>query len=232
MTSINKSPKIFIRKAISLLVDKAGAILGLAVTGILFPIIFASIKHGSKGPVIYKQTRLGKNGVPFTLYKFRTMIHSAEENGPELSHSKDNRITKAGFFLRYFHLDELPQFWNIIKGDMSIVGPRPERPFFAEKIKHETPEYQNLLTVKPGLTSLGMIQYGYASSIEEMKERVKYDLIYLEDPNHFKDLKLILDTVIYLIKKLAKSIPDLGNPLSRSKKKYNKNLHITQTKAS
>lgn len=177
--------------------------MGLTLTGILLPFIATPIICSSKGSILYKQKRLGKNGKPFTLYKFRTMVRCAEKNGPALSHATDDRITKVGHFLRYLHVDELPQFWNVMKGDMSLVGPRPERPYFVEKLEKEVPEYNRLFTIKPGLTSLGMIKYGYASNIDEMKKRVKYDLIYLNDTSCFKDIKLILETIWYIIKKTA-----------------------------
>ncbi|MDN5290389.1 MAG: hypothetical protein PWQ06_628 [Anaerophaga sp.] len=202
MSAIQETHKrSIIWKASNFLLDKVGAIIGLSITVLLLPLISILIKHSSKGPIIYKQTRLGKNGKPFILYKFRTMIQHAEKNGPTLSHATDDRITKAGHILRHLHLDELPQFWNVLKGDMSLVGPRPERPYFAEKLKKEAPEYNILLTTKPGLTSLGMIKYGYASNIEEMKERLKYDLLYLNDPSWFKNIKIIIETLLYITKK-------------------------------
>ncbi|MBZ4676249.1 MAG: hypothetical protein JG782_868 [Anaerophaga sp.] len=193
-----------IEKLIIYLTDKAISLIGLTISAILFPFIAAAIKLTSKGSVIYKQTRLGKNAREFVLYKFRTMYIEAEKNGPQLSHLQDNRITKAGKILRYWHIDELPQFWNILKGDMSIVGPRPERPYYANYLSDKIPYYKIIYQTKPGLTSLGMVKYGYASSIEEMTDRLYYDIVYLNHPSFFMNLKIIGQTIKYLFSKTFK----------------------------
>jgi lipopolysaccharide/colanic/teichoic acid biosynthesis glycosyltransferase len=180
---------------------KASAVIGLLFTSILLPFIALLIKTTSSGPVFYSQKRLGKNAHPFTLYKFRTMEDFAEKDGPQLSGDEDKRITKAGKILRYWHLDELPQFWNLLKGDMALVGPRPERPFFARFLANKIPYYKIIYQQKPGLTSLGMIKYGYASSIEEMADRLYYDIVYLNNPSFWMDIKILLSTIRYIILK-------------------------------
>ncbi len=183
------------------LLTKVSAVTGLIFTGILLPFIVLLIKSTSSGPVFYSQKRLGKNAHPFTLYKFRTMSIHAEENGPQLSGIDDKRITKAGKILRYWHLDELPQFWNLLKGDMALIGPRPERPFYASFLANKIPYYKIIYQQKPGLTSLGMIKYGYASNIEEMTDRLYYDIVYLNHPSIAMDIKILLNTVRYIILK-------------------------------
>jgi lipopolysaccharide/colanic/teichoic acid biosynthesis glycosyltransferase len=183
------------------LLTKASAIFGIILTGILMPFIALLIKTTSSGPVFYRQKRLGKNARPFTLYKFRTMGVSAEKNGPQLSGNEDQRITKAGRILRYWHIDELPQFWNLLKGDMALVGPRPERPFFARFLANKIPYYKIIYQQKPGLTSLGMIKYGYASSVEEMTDRLYYDIVYLNNPSFWMDIKILINTIRYIILK-------------------------------
>lgn len=183
------------------LLTQVAAILGLTFTTLLFPFIALSIKITSEGPVFYKQKRLGKNAKPFDLYKFRTMNQYAEKEGPQLSSSNDPRITSIGRILRYWHIDELPQFWNILKGDMALVGPRPERPFFARFLAQKIPYYKIIYQQKPGLTSLGMIKYGYASSIEEMTDRLYYDIVYLNNPSMGMDLKILMNTIRYIVLK-------------------------------
>jgi lipopolysaccharide/colanic/teichoic acid biosynthesis glycosyltransferase len=193
-----------IEKFVIYLIDKVVALTGLSISAFLFPFIAAAIKLTSKGSVIYKQTRLGKNAREFVLYKFRTMYQEAEKNGPRLSHPQDKRITNIGKILRYWHIDELPQFWNILKGDMALVGPRPERPFYARYLCDKIPYYKIIYQSKPGLTSLGMVKYGYASSIEEMTDRLYYDIVYLNHPSLLMNLKIIGQTIQYLFSKTFK----------------------------
>jgi exopolysaccharide biosynthesis polyprenyl glycosylphosphotransferase len=158
---------------------------------------FAALRtrFSSKGPIIYQQERIGLNGRPFSIYKFRSMYDDAENNGPALSSEHDPRITSWGRFMRKWRIDELPQLWNILKGDMSLVGPRPERKVYADQITAKAPYFRFLLKVKPGLTSWGMVQYGYASSVAEMIERMKYDLIYIENASLLLDFKILLHTI-------------------------------------
>ena len=181
--------------------NKGIAFFGVVLTLILTPIIALFIKITSKGPVFYRQKRLGKQAKPFYLFKFRTMVVSAEDNGPQLSSENDPRITPAGRILRYWHIDELPQFFNILKGDMALVGPRPERPFFARVLSKEIPYYKIIYQEKPGLTSLGMIKFGYASSTREMTDRLYYDIVYLNNPSFIMDLKILAITFRYILLK-------------------------------
>ena len=153
------------------------------------------IKLDSEGGVFYLQERLGQYGKPFFIMKFRSMRNDAESQGPKLTSNADPRITKVGQWMRKFRVDELPQFINVIKGDMSIVGPRAERKFFAEQIEKVVPQYTHVFKVKPGITSLGMVKYGYASTVEEMVKRLKYDLIYIENMSIVMDLKILIYTV-------------------------------------
>jgi len=153
------------------------------------------VKLSSPGPVIYKQERIGLFGRPFYIYKFRSMYIDAESNGPALSSDDDKRITPWGKFMRKWRIDELPQFVNILKGDMSLVGPRPERKFFIDKITATHPHYKYLHRVKPGITSWGMVQYGYAENVAQMVERMKYDLLYIENCSIALDIKIMLYTV-------------------------------------
>jgi len=148
----------------------------------------------SKGPIIYKQERIGYREKPFTIYKFRSMYADAEKNGPALSSDNDIRITAWGKFMRTWRLDELPQLWNILIGDMSLVGPRPERKFYIDQVIKRSPQYNDLLKVKPGLTSWGMVKFGYASSVEEMIQRMEYDLKYIENTSMLLDFRIILHT--------------------------------------
>lgn len=160
-------------------------------------LLFAAIKTklSSAGPVIFLQERIGYKGHPFTIYKFRSMFTDAEKNGPALSSDNDPRITPWGRFMRKWRIDELPQLWNIFIGEMSFIGPRPERKFYIDQLNKQTPYYRYLLKVKPGLTSWGMVQFGYASSIEEMIERMKYDLVYIENISLLLDLKIMVYTL-------------------------------------
>jgi len=144
---------------------------------------------------MFAQERIGYKGKAFVIHKFRSMRVDAEKNGPALSSEKDPRITPWGRTMRKWRLDELPQLWNILKGEMSFVGPRPERKFYIDQLNQRTPYFRYLLKVKPGLTSWGMVQFGYASTIEEMIERMKYDLAYIENVSLLLDLKIMVYTL-------------------------------------
>ncbi len=148
-----------------------------------------------RGSVFYSQERLGQYGKPFMIYKFRSMYANAEQHGPQLTTEEDPRITPIGKIIRKYRIDELPQFWNVIKGEMSIVGPRAERKYFADKITAEAPYYRHVFRVQPGITSLGMVKYGYASSVDEMIKRLKYDIIYIENMSILMDFKIMIYTV-------------------------------------
>nr|WP_293840697.1 sugar transferase [uncultured Arsenicibacter sp.] len=153
-------------------------------------------KLTSRGPVLYAQERIGRGGVPFQIYKFRSMYVNAEAGGPSLSQGLgDSRITPWGRFMRRSRLDELPQFFNVLKGDMSVVGPRPERQYFIDQIVEIAPEYKNLLKVKPGITSIGQIKFGYAGNVEEMVKRLRYDVLYPQRRSFWFDAWIILQTI-------------------------------------
>lgn len=158
-------------------------------------VIAAAVKLSSPGPAIYSQERLGKKHVPFRIYKFRSMRCDAEKSGPQLSSDNDPRITPIGRFLRKYRIDEIPQFYNVLKGDMSIVGPRPEREYFIRQIVEHVPYYSLVHQVKPGITSWAMVKFGYASSLQQMIKRTQYDMVYISNMSLILDLKIILYTV-------------------------------------
>lgn len=175
--------------------DIVASAIGLIILSPLFAVIALQVKLGSKGPVIYDQERIGLYGLPFRIYKFRTMVADAEAEGvPQITHDNDPRITRIGRWLRKYRLDELPQLWNILRGDMSIVGPRPERPYFIEKIMTEAPYYCLLYKVRPGLTSWGPIRVGYTDTMEKMIERLNCDIVYVENMSLLLDLKILFFT--------------------------------------
>ena len=178
-------------------------IMSVCVLLILSPIMVAlmiAVKLSSPGPVFYHQERIGKKRKPFKIYKFRSMYVDAESNGPMLSSSEDKRVTPLGKVLRKYRLDELPQFWNVLKGDMSLVGPRPERDFFIRKIIERAPYYCLVFQVKPGITSWGMVKYGYASNVDQMVNRTKFDLIYITNMSIALDIKILIYTIRTIIR--------------------------------
>jgi exopolysaccharide biosynthesis polyprenyl glycosylphosphotransferase len=169
---------------------------------LLLPVyIFTAIgvKLSSPGSIIYKQERIGLHGKPFQMYKFRSMFKDAEKTGPSLSSENDSRITRFGKFLRKVRLDEIPQFFSVFMGDMSLVGPRPERQFYIDQIVKRAPHYRMLQKVKPGITSWGQVKFGYASTVDEMIERLKYDILYIENMSLAMDLKILIYTVKIVI---------------------------------
>jgi exopolysaccharide biosynthesis polyprenyl glycosylphosphotransferase len=171
------------------------------VTGLpLWILIAILIKIDSRGPVIYKQERVGKDGKIFTLYKFRSMYENAEAlTGPTWAMKNDPRVTRVGKILRKLHLDEIPQFVNVLKGDMSLIGPRPERPVFVEKLSKEIPLYRRRLKVKPGITGWAQVKYKYDESIEDVKKKLQYDLFYIENMSLRMDLKIIAYTILHIL---------------------------------
>ena len=171
----------------------------LVVLSPLFLCLAIRVKMDSEGPVFYRQERIGLKERPFDIIKFRTMRIDAEAEGPQLSSDDDPRVTSSGKIMRKYRLDELPQFWNVLKGEMSIVGPRPERRFFINKIIERAPYYTLLYQTRPGITSWGMVQYGYASHVEEMIERSKYDLLYISNMSILVDFKIMLYTVLTIL---------------------------------
>ena len=177
------------------LADVLVSSLGLVVLSPLLLVLSLRLKLAADGPVFYQQERLGKGGRPFQIYKFRTMRVDAESQGPCLSSSEDERITKIGRTLRRYRLDELPQLWNVLKGDMSLVGPRPERAFYAAQIVARDAQYRLVDRVRPGITSLGMVRFGYADNVDKMVDRFHYDLIYLRNQSLLMDLKILVYTL-------------------------------------
>ncbi|WP_295728913.1 sugar transferase [uncultured Muribaculum sp.] len=177
------------------LCDIVVGLFGLLLTIPVMSALAIAIRCESSGPVIFSQERIGKNKKPFTLYKLRSMKPDAEPDGPALSIPHDSRVTRVGRFMRKYRLDELPQFWNVLRGDMSLVGPRPERAYYVDRIMARAPYYILLQQIRPGLTSLGMVKYGYASDIDAMLERLKYDLMYLERISFSTDFKIMIYTV-------------------------------------
>ena len=170
---------------------------------LLTPVILTlavAIKISDSGPIIYSQKRAGKFGKSFTIYKFRSMHIGTEEGTPLLSGKKDNRISVVGRFMRKHKLDEIPNFINVIKGEMSLVGPRPEQQYFIDKIITQVPQYDLIQSIKPGITSWGQVKYGYASNVDEMIERLDYDLYYLKNRSLWLDTKIILYTIGVIFK--------------------------------
>ena len=180
---------------IKFFLDKVCSVVALLLLSPLFAYIAWRVKKDSPGPVFFRQERIGYLGQPFWMYKFRTMYVNAEENGPSLSSEDDLRVTPFGRIMRKYRLDELPQFWNVLKGDMSLVGPRPERKYFIDEIVKTAPYYYLLHNVRPGITSLGMVKYGYAASVDKMVERMEYDILYYENMSLTLDLTILIYTV-------------------------------------
>ena len=182
------------------IVDVILSTIAIILLSPIFILLSLIIKSGTKGPIIFKQERIGINGKPFMIYKFRSMFNEAEKDGPQLSSQHDPRITPIGKFMRKTRLDETPQFFNVILGDMTLVGPRPERQFYIDKIIAEAPHYKHILKVKPGITSWGQVKFGYAENVEEMVARLKFDLLYVENMSLVLDLKILFYTAIIMIK--------------------------------
>jgi len=179
--------------------DVVASVCALIITLPITLYVAIRVKLTDGGPVFYLQERLGHYGAPFYIYKFRSMYLNAEANGPQLTGENDTRITPVGKKIRKYRIDELPQFINVIKGEMSIVGPRAERRFFADQIIKVAPHYRQVFKVQPGITSMGMVKYGYASTVEEMVKRLKYDIIYIENMSMMMDFKIMIYTVLTVL---------------------------------
>jgi exopolysaccharide biosynthesis polyprenyl glycosylphosphotransferase len=175
--------------------DVGSSVLFMVLASPVYLFTAAMVKLSSPGPVLYHQQRIGKDGLPFRIIKFRSMYVGSEQNGPSLSSDHDPRVTPWGRFMRKVRLDEFPQFWNVLRGDMSLVGPRPERQFFIDQIVQLAPHYRHLHRVRPGLTSLGQVKYGYAETVPQMVERLKYDILYIENMSLAMDFRVLLYTL-------------------------------------
>lgn len=175
------------------------AFVALVVFSPLFIVCYFSVKHEDGGPAIFKQERIGRFGRPFYIYKFRSMRVDAEKNGPALyQHERDTRMTKVGKFLRVHHLDELPQLWNVVKGDMSFIGPRPERKFYIDQIMLYDARYEYLYQIRPGVTSYATIYNGYTDTMEKMLKRLELDLYYLKNRSWWFDITILFKTFVNL----------------------------------
>lgn len=188
------------QKNIKLTLDKILSVIAIIILSPVYLIIALTLKIYNGGSIFYLQERIGKNKKPFQIYKFRSMISGAEQGDPQLSSKSDARITPIGAFLRKWRLDEIPQFFNVLQGDMSIIGYRAERKYFIDQITQEAPYYYHLLKIKPGITSLGMVKFGYAENVKEMISRLKYDMIYIENMSLILDFKILIYTFIILYK--------------------------------
>ncbi|MCA1764178.1 MAG: sugar transferase [Cryomorphaceae bacterium] len=182
------------------LIDFAGSLLAIIVLAPVYIILAILVKLSSPGAIIFKQERIGQHNSPFKIFKFRSMRSDAEKDGPQLSSSNDPRITKIGRFMRKTRLDELPQFFNVLRGEMSLVGPRPERQFYIDQIVEIAPHYRHLQKVKPGITSWGQVKYGYAENVDQMVQRLKYDVLYIENMSLAIDFKIMAYTIIIILK--------------------------------
>jgi exopolysaccharide biosynthesis polyprenyl glycosylphosphotransferase len=207
MTSIFGAPLIEVSKNImpawesfvKRMFDIVLSSLALLIGSPVYLFLAIGVKLSSKGPVFYSHERIGLHGKPFFIHKFRSMFTDAEKTGPALSSENDPRITPFGKFLRKVRLDELPQFYNVLIGEMSVVGPRPERQHFINKIMEKAPHYRHLHKVRPGITSWGQVKYGYAENVDEMIERLKYDLLYIENMSLYVDVKILIYTVLIVL---------------------------------
>jgi exopolysaccharide biosynthesis polyprenyl glycosylphosphotransferase len=182
------------------LIDIVVSVIVFIVFAPLYLFLAIGVKRSSKGPVFYSHERIGIRGKPFQIFKFRSMIHNAETNGPQLSNAEDTRVTKFGRFMRKYRLDEIPQFYNVLRGEMTLVGPRPERQYYIDQIVQQAPHYRLLHRVKPGITSWGQVKYGYAENVEQMITRMKYDLLYIENMSLAMDIKILFYTILIVVK--------------------------------
>lgn len=186
-------------RVIKRMMDLVISVIALIILSPFILYIIIKIKTTSSGPVFYKQPRVGLHGKIFNILKFRSMYVDAEKAGPQLSHENDSRVTPWGRIMRKYRLDEIPQFINVLRGEMALVGPRPERQFYIDQIMKEAPHYKHLLKVRPGITSWGQVKYGYASNLPQMIQRLKFDILYIENMSLSLDFKIMIYTVLVLI---------------------------------
>lgn len=187
------------QRVIKRVIDVSVSLVVLLLLSPLLVYIAIRVRLSSPGPIFFQQERLGLQGRPFTIFKFRSMYTDAEKAGPQLSQENDPRCTPWGGIMRKWRLDEIPNFWNVLLGDMSLVGPRPERRHFIDQIVAQNPHYRHLLKVRPGITSWGQVKYGYASTVSEMLQRLKFDLLYIENMSLALDFKIMFYTALVLL---------------------------------
>lgn len=187
------------QRVIKRFIDVSVSVFVLILLSPLLLYIAIRVRLSSPGPIFFAQERMGLNGKPFTIFKFRSMYTDAEKLGPQLSHEGDPRCTPWGAVMRKWRLDEIPNFWNVLRGDMSLVGPRPERKYFIDLILEKNPHYKHLLKVRPGITSWGQVKYGYASNVQQMLQRLRFDLLYIENMSLALDFKIMFYTVLVLL---------------------------------
>lgn len=187
------------QRVVKRLLDLTTSAAALVVLAPFLAYVALRVRWSSPGPIFYQQERIGQNGRPFQIFKFRSMYTDAESAGPQLSSDDDDRCTPWGRTMRKWRLDELPQFWNVLRGDMSLVGPRPERQHYIDLISARAPHYRHLLKVRPGITSWGQVKYGYASNVDEMVQRLKFDILYIENRSLALDFKILFYTVLVLV---------------------------------
>lgn len=187
------------QRVLKRIMDVTASAVAMLLLSPLYAYAAARVRLSSTGPIFYAQERVGLHGKPFKIIKFRSMYTDAEQAGPQLSRDNDPRITPWGAVMRKWRIDEIPNFWNVLRGDMSLVGPRPERQHFIDLISERNPHYKHLLKVRPGITSWGQVKYGYASNIEEMLQRLRFDLLYIENMSLALDFKIMFYTVLVLL---------------------------------
>ncbi|MDP4277082.1 MAG: sugar transferase [Bacteroidota bacterium] len=195
MVNLTPAPMPVWQQKIKQVTDRVAALICLILLLPVYLYLAVRVRKDAPGCIIFTQDRVGKDGKPFTIYKFRTMFQGSEEDVPQLSCKNDPRVTPFGRFMRKYRLDELPQFFNVLKGDMALVGPRPERQFFVDQIIEKAPHYYLTQHVLPGITSWGMVKYGYANTVEKMIRRLDYDILYLENQSLLIDLKILIFTL-------------------------------------
>lgn len=187
------------QQSLKRIIDVLASLIAMILLIPLYIFTAIGVKLSSRGPIMFSQERIGKHGKPFMMHKFRSMYSDAEKHGPQLSSDLDPRITPFGRFIRKVRLDEIPQFYTVLKGDMSLVGPRPERQFYIDQIVKKAPHYRLLMKIKPGITSWGQVKFGYASTVDEMVTRLQYDILYLENMSIAMDFKILIYTVMIVL---------------------------------